>query len=480
VVALIKKLVLPIIIFLFLTTSIFAAEKASTSLSYALIKDTLLTGEWAEFDLFITNPHRFDDNFRISVPDEGIEWTALTKPSKDIVSGMYIKPGETVKTRIMLKDINLQRGGKPYGVEVRVRASKSKEDQSIALPVKLLPQEKEPAHVFDVLPTLPGRFDPKNTYSLLFDVTNLQNQSYTDLTFLLESTSLNQEATFSLDYEETKRIEITTSFSKNQEPVEENLHMSILHNGNVLFYDISPISVVAQRLPFKQETLSVWDFLQRKETFTFTNNENVPEEQQILIQTNNIKKYFQTTNPETQRVKVDGKTYHSISITINPEESFSIVIESNYRIIFYILLGIGLIAFLVYALKHPITIIKQAEKIKTKEGGIVELEVVLSVKNCSRKEFKKVQVFERVPHMIYFIRDKSPTLKPIKTIKTDKGTYLKWEMDLSPREERIIPYTLRSSLSILGGIRIPPARLKMQYGKHLVTIKSNDIELVVD
>lgn len=51
------------------------------------------------------------------------------------------------------------------------------------------------------------------------------------------------------------------------------------------------------------------------------------------------------------------------------------------------------------------------------------------------------------------------TLAPNKVIRHDrKGTIIKYEVgDILPKEERVISYKVKSSLSILGGVSLPEA-----------------------
>jgi hypothetical protein len=91
---------------------------------------------------------------------------------------------------------------------------------------------------------------------------------------------------------------------------------------------------------------------------------------------------------------------------------------------------------------------------------------------------ENIQVTELIPSIAELVKEGNiGTLAPSKVLRNDKkGTIVKWELEaLEPFEERIISYRLNSKIVIVGGLTLPPSRVKFitKKGKER-TIKSNN------
>ena len=119
---------------------------------------------------------------------------------------------------------------------------------------------------------------------------------------------------------------------------------------------------------------------------------------------------------------------------------------------------------------------KTATVIATKEGGISELKVIIEIINRSKKQIKHVKIIDNVPRIAELAKEYDVgTVKPDKVVQHErKGTLVKWSLDeVDPGEERVISYKVKSKLSILGGVTLPSAAAKFEFGKRQRTANSN-------
>ena len=140
-----------------------------------------------------------------------------------------------------------------------------------------------------------------------------------------------------------------------------------------------------------------------------------------------------------------------------------IVLVTNYRLPFFLLLAIiaGFVEY--FLLRSPIILVKSAVVVGSHEGGMSEFKVLLEVKNRSTRVLKNVNVIDSCPHLVEIVREfEVGSLRPVSILHhANRGTLLKWVIDeIEGREERVITYAIKSKLSILGSLDLPVAIAK--------------------
>jgi hypothetical protein len=124
---------------------------------------------------------------------------------------------------------------------------------------------------------------------------------------------------------------------------------------------------------------------------------------------------------------------------------------------------------------------KRAKIIASTDDGITEIRVKLHIKNRSGKEIRSVKVIDRYPKIVSLVETEGiGTLKPIKMLSADKvQSLLMWNLEaLEPYEERLISYTLRSRLNIVGNMHLHSAKVKFLTASGERTTSSNDVMLM--
>ena len=118
--------------------------------------------------------------------------------------------------------------------------------------------------------------------------------------------------------------------------------------------------------------------------------------------------------------------------------------------------------------------------IEKKEGGISNLNVILTIKNRGKAQLKDIEIIDKIPNLADIEKEISlGTLQPVKIFMHEKkGSLVKWILDsIDPNEERVIRYRMRSKLSILGGFNLPASIARFRYNNKQFASKSNRVTI---
>jgi hypothetical protein len=179
------------------------------------------------------------------------------------------------------------------------------------------------------------------------------------------------------------------------------------------------------------------------------------------------KRMFVSSDPSSEVVRMDGKSYLQWNPSLKPMEVKTITVTTNYRPLILIILIIVLALVLYFVLRSPLILLKEASVIEQDEHGISEIKVKVFIKNRSRKMLEQITVTDKVPGITEYMESNTlGSMKPSRITKTTaKGTILHWDLDkLDAFEERIITYKLRSKLKFVGDMALPRTRVKFTYG----------------
>ncbi len=463
----------------------------SLLLPFSLADDPLVTvkpvktkvgpGEWAEFNITIYNPNRYEDDFKIEVGEESILWTALTQPTSAFVSGMKVEGGEVGSAKLLLKDINLPRSNTaPKRVDLRITSPGIGTVYSEMLRIYLLHSKEGDINEADLNVSLsvPRYIDPRNLYSFKVSIGNNKDRILKNIDIRLSSELFTKSSSVEIPPYGQKTIDFPITFDKSQKPAMDTLIVTISESDRILYRTTVPVEVVSYRIQFEEEKQTTEKFLKTEDSIKLTNTQNVEKQELYLVETSLLNYFITSTSPDSEFVKQNGKRYLAFNIRLDTGKSTTVVVTTNYRIIFYLLIFTAVVLFLYYMLRNPVMITKQCEVIKTKEGGLHEMKVILSIKNRSSKDFAGVKILDRIPSLASFERHHGQgTLHPEKIIRTEAGVVLRWETDIESLEERIITYHIISKLSIMGGLRLLPAIIKLHYDGKPITIRSNELSV---
>jgi len=130
--------------------------------------------------------------------------------------------------------------------------------------------------------------------------------------------------------------------------------------------------------------------------------------------------------------------------------------------------------------RSPVVLVKKTQVLRSTEGGINKLKVLLYIKNRSSQNVSNVRVIDIIPRLADFVeKNYEGTLNPSVIKKLEKGTLLKWNINmLEPSEERIIYYNVQNKLSVLEGLTLPVAVAKFNVKGNIErSTKSNVLDV---
>jgi len=416
--------------------------------------------ESAEFEISITNNLKSIQNFRVYSSE--IEWDVPAidvkiYPESEVVEKLVISP---------TKYVTLDRLSK--GVTIKVRREEPEELVEKVVYINI----KSPGQaISEYLPSvrmtyeMADTIDPKDPITIKVTLENQNILNLTDLMINIRSDIpiFNTKQNVQLKPLETKDVEFKYNLDPLQAPGSYKLYFE-LFKGDKIIEITEPKVIEVGKIShdlleeIKKETAFFKTVVEAK----YTSSSNVKEIKKIKIPINWVKGLFTETMPESEELKEDGKKYLAVNLELNPGESKTVYITTDYRPVFYAIVTILFIVLLFYITKSPVNIRKGIAEIKKEEGGISSLKIMLQIKSISKKPIKHVDIIDNIPSIAELHREFIPgTLKPTKIQKhPKKGSILTWNIgEMGPKEERIISYNIKSKLSILGSFKLPRAKI---------------------
>src|SRR3989344_1893957 len=192
-----------------------------------------------------------------------------------------------------------------------------------------------------------------------------------------------------------------------------------------------------------------------------TNIGNVEYATSIIYPVTNFERMFTYADYKKSILKTENGYDLKFDLSLRASESKTIIIMIDYKPLWIVIVLILIvIALLYYYLRPAIRITKKAFKFKKDKDGLIEIKVMLHVKNTSNKTTKDVKVIDLLPRMVKPVAEFG-TLKPVKVQKSLHGIRFIWEIPLLEKHsERVISYVAKSALPVIGTITLPSASIQ--------------------
>lgn len=443
------------------------------------VKDNIMQEESARFAVNIINNESIIKEVKIYSPS--VEWTIPTKtiklyPNKEKSEALEIKPTKYVSP------------GETYKIPIHLRETDTDELVKKAVFIYVKP----PGQAFsnyvasvDTSARIKDEIMPGENVVLTVVVENQNVLVLENLTLRVKSDLkvLNTGEMLRLGPvtgdEGKKILEFTYPISQQQEPGTYTLDHEILRRGEVIAEgEPMQIKVLENTPAYSKEENVTESFLKTRKTIIYTSRSNVEDKKTIMIGSGILARLFTETSVQSKIIEEEGRKHIAFDVELSPGESKEVIIIKNYRILLYaaIIVVFGLLIY--YKYKSPLKIVKSVSDVQLKEGGISELKVMLQIKNTSKKKVSNAKVTDYIPNIADVSKEFiEGTLKPSKVLMHDKkGTILKWDLEeISAGEERLISYSLKSKLSIIGNFRLPRAKAGFKKGKKEIYTYSNTL-----
>jgi len=459
-----------------------ASEGRAIELSAEPLVDVIYAHEQASYRLSIKNNGRLNGTFRISFTD--VAWSVQSDPLYDYFSGMSINVGETKDTTLFIKPINQEVYGK-YKIEVVVQSKETgiKESEILILTIRPpKPTIREYLAVVRRLVDIPPQVDPREPMPIGINLENRNPMNISSLTIILRSNLIDNKVSVSLGPLESKRVEITESIPSDTPPQADTLNVSFVVGNETLEPVISEVFEV---MGYSDVKARIGGAVKRpffsEESVTYLNDGNKATDYYVEQQISMISSLFTRTSPKAFSIKREGAYYLAWRIRLEPHQSVTITVRQDYRALGFALFFVIIVIVGFFFIRKPVSVKKSASVFSSREGGISEMKVVIHIRNLSGRGFERVVVIDPVPDIAEVdMYTELGTLQPSKVVKHPrKGKVVKWSVGSLERfEERILTYKLKSRLSILGELKLEPARVKYVDDRGVeILVRSNSVRL---
>lgn len=454
----------------------FACAGAIEITSDRLTDRTPAGGE-CKFNIAVKNNQLRYDVIRLSADDLSIyPFSDVAEYIRAVPASVELNGHGSTEVEVSVKTMDGLRPNKNYVVYMW---AKSQIDPRIKTKFPLTLYVVSPQELIDVLAEIPEEIFPGSGVS--FDVTfkNNANEKLENLDVYITSSIFSEEDKINLYPLKDLNKEYRFSIPSGLEAGEYSFSIRVYHEG-VLKGFYSTEFNVALSSDVNEKSSTSKGFLSSVVVLSKTNEGNTAVEKAVSYPCNWFKRIFTSINPGAEVVVENGKKFYQWKFVLQPGEEYKITINTDYKILFVIVLIIlGLVALRIYYKYRNLSIEKKIFKISDSKESISDLKILLHIKNNTNKDIHHIKVIDLLPN---FIKPSSDfgTLKPTSIQKGSAGMRLVWEINsLEPGEERIISYKVHSKIHVVGKIDLPCASVQYRTtGKKLINIKSNKLSFV--
>ncbi len=479
-----RALVPTLLITIFLLSSIAAYAQVVTpttffvTMDYVSDKITDPVKDHADLYVVVENNGAEKDTYKLLYLEDP-KWSYQVLP-EPINKQMTIEPGEKGKFHLLVKG-NVDHGF--YGVKVSVRSENSGNTISNVMRIRVGAEEpKIPSEPdFDVEVSVPAQMDPRGTYNVLVTLKNNNDLLLEDIEIKLASKVLSEKITVTVDQGDTKTVSFAVILMDNVKPQADQMHVTVNYKEEEFYSQGHNFEVVEYLLPFRTDVKVKKGFLRQERTITVTNDGNTLKSDALKLETSLKEMIFSKATPKFDIVKEGGKRYFSWDVSLEPEQSMTIILKTNYWLL--IPIAILLIALLIYKamMSNPLIVKKKTMSVHKHGGAISDMSIVIYLKNRSNEPITNIRVVERVTGMVHLKKDSfSGSMHPVKMHDhRNEGTLLEYRFgEIAAGDERIIKYKVFSKLHIFGDVVIKPTVVEFAK-KNGAKKKSKSNEIVV-
>ncbi len=440
--------------FLWLAIAVMLSTLVSAfdySVEFAPAQQSIDQNDLAKYNMTIQHDYPNMEFFEVYSPE--VLWDIRT------TEPLQVKPGKPFKTTLTIQPLNINPG--LYGVPIHVKRTGTNELKKALLYMEVTGPPSTHTYLPAVRGTveIPALVDPRNDIEITVNLENQNRRNLSGISIKARSNVINQDYTVSLNPLERKTFRLTARVDAQTHPQRDTLKVSVVatekdkgYQFDLPFVDYEIVSY-GQLMPTMEVSKS---FLRTARVITLSNNANILLEEPFAYPMPWYARIFTKTDPKA-RVE-DGSLVWDVKINVGNSRQVRAV--TNYRPLAVMILLAAILLITYYIFRSPLVIKKSAAVLSTREGGISELKILLELKNRSGKPIRAVSIIDLVPRIAELIKEYDiGTLTPSNVIRQErKGTIIKYAVgDIMPREERVISYKVRSSLTILGGVSLPEA-----------------------
>lgn len=310
-----------------------------------------------------------------------------------------------------------------------------------------------------------GSVNPSEIVSVQLAVRNRNRLDMEELTIRIDGEHFQTTDVISLDGLEEQSLEYRFDVDKALEPGSYELSVDIVYEDKVItsverFYDVIAYSTIDRQSDestkyFKTTTVN-----------TLTNYGNINKEVKMAVPIKWYQALFTVVDVEASTV--DKSSRGSYVISLAPQEVATVTVIRNYQALPLLALLALLVVLSYFAFRSPIVLHKQTIVTGKDKEGISEMRVRIFVRNRTGKPYYNVRILDQAPAIAeVHAASGLGVIAPSKIVHTHKkGTIIKWDFEnLEAYEERIVTYTVKAKLKIIGHLGLPPVKAKFENQK---------------
>lgn len=433
---------------------------ANTNIEVEPIKNQITSLEEAKFDVTIKNLGPNTQNYKIYAIERG--WIIDPLPFDRTFE---LKKGEVKNTIVTVKPVEQFKPG-AYVPTLYVDGfnGNSYETLSESLTIYLSPDQP-----VQYLPSIVAKIDmnekidPRDPVLVKLFLENRNPLNLSGLKIRLQSDipEFSKEVNVDLPPLEKKAVEFTIIPNKIQQPKDYILFFVLEKNGQAVKVIEQKIEVLTITPEFNVLKTYNKEFLKTTSNLEIKNNGNVVNEQVVKEPISFWKSIL--TSSYGKVVKENGERFLVWEVSLSPDKTTIISYTTNYRYILYFLLVVLLFILFYWYAKSPVVINKLAyTKSLGEDGTMSNIKVTLEVKNVTGKPVRNIEVVDLVPGIADIEKGlEIGTLKPQEIKRTKKGTKVVWKLvELDSLEQRLITYSIKTKLKVVGTFNFPRAQLE--------------------
>ncbi len=405
----------------------------------------------AVYQLILKNDQNTSDRFRIIIPTTHWEWIIRTEPTSIEINEreekpilFYIKAFETIDAglhSIPIKIVSLN--DETYFDEERFDVEVITFEKAITTELKQ-----------------PSEIDPSEDNLFKVKLENNYDISYNEVDLVLESDFFSVSKEINLSWSKKETYNFVVNFTGDIREGSHPIYVKILSDGKE-FSSKEFEMIIGDHSKISQIGTPIEKLLFFSEKIVKTNDGSTISHEIITKRLSPIEMKVASFIPQPDLIEREGRYYvPTWEFDLNPGESRTIIIEKDYRaLVFGIILVVILIGlFYSYKKKH-ITLTKNILSVKSKDG-ILSMDVVISLKNKSRRAIKNLKLLDTITHLVETPTQFTEKREP-RVIKSHEKTSLLWHIPkLEGRENYVVSYNVKLEHEKINKLRVPKAAAK--------------------
>lgn len=438
--------------------------------------NTVQAGGEAIFTITVVNTQIREGTFKLEVDDFDLV------PFSQVVERVTFDPSSTVtiganqekEIIARVKFLDSVTTDKNYVTVVRI---KSTTNNAVSTTVGLSSYVISPREVVEIDLDIPEIIIPGREEILKVKIKNNANINLQNLDIFYTSSVFNYEDKVGLAPLGEEEVDLSFNLDSLTEQGEYTLTIRIFDDGKIKGSNNFKFNV-GLNPDLREVDECRRGFLTTECEIVRENEGNTEVSKTVKFPVGYIQSLFTESYPEGEVVIKNGERIFQWVFTIPPGDIYRIEIVTNYRLPFFVIVGVlVIIGVFFYFRRKDLKISKTIFKVhELKESGITELKVLLHIKNRTHKEMYNVKVIDLFPRIVKPDMEFG-TLKPNKIQEGSRGMRLIWELDkFDPGDEIVITYKIKTKLSLIGKLELPGA-VAQYYGrnKRIVNVKSNKL-----